>query len=336
MTIQQMLLGAGSAAEDRGTEDIITAGHEDYTWVGDTTTWVCPAGVTSISVVCIGAGARRGGNGSMHGGGGGGLGWKNNISVSPGTSYSVQVGESWENNNHGTDVNPSDTWFKDASGTIIVKGGAGNNQTGGSYTGDGGGNGGAGGTTYNSWGSFSRGAGGGAGGYGWINSANNTFYAGNGGAGADGAQSGSGGNQGSNGTNNAASGGNSMGISSSHSACVASGGGGGSHLYGTGGTLAGMKTSSANNQTSTLSGAGRQGTNGQGGDTGASGDFNANFDTHMGSNSGYPTSNNAFGGGHGAAAGTSCSTTASGIGGAIRIIWPGNTRTFPDNALQTT
>ena len=336
MPIQQMLLGAGGAAEDRGTEDIITAGHTDYTWVNDTTTWVCPAGVTSISIVCIGAGARLGGNGSSHGGGGGGLGWKNNITVSPGTSYSVQVGEAWNNNSHIDNVNPNDTWFKNASGTIIVKGGAGSGQTGGSYTGDGGGTGGAGGTTYASWGNVSRGAGGGCAGYGYIDG-NGTLQPGNGGAGADGAQSGTTGNQGSNGLNNAASGGNTMGNSNSHSACNMSGGGGGSHLYGTGGTLAGMK-GATNSNTTPHTGTGRQGTNGQDGDIGTTSNFDANRDTNMNTtgNTGYPTGNNAFGGGHGTPASTTCTAAGESKGGAIRIIWPGNTRTFPDNALQTT
>ena len=53
--------------------------------------WVCPAGVTSVCAVCIG-----GGGGStrdeMGGSGGGGLGYKNNISVTPGNTYKVQVG----------------------------------------------------------------------------------------------------------------------------------------------------------------------------------------------------------------------------------------------------
>ena len=167
MPIQQMLLGAGGAA-DRGTEDIITSGHSDYTWVSNTTTWVCPAGVTSISVVCIGGGAMYGNYGTPHGGGGGGLGWKNNITVSPGTSYAVQVAQSWESTNHAQDVNPSDTWFKDASGNIIVKGESGSAQTGGGFTGDGGGTGGSGGSTMSAWGNYSRGAGGGAGGYGYV------------------------------------------------------------------------------------------------------------------------------------------------------------------------
>ena len=52
--------------------------------------WTCPTNVTSVSVVCIGGGG--GGNGGGFGiggagGGGGGLGYKNNISVTPGQTY---------------------------------------------------------------------------------------------------------------------------------------------------------------------------------------------------------------------------------------------------------
>lgn len=64
-----------------------------------TYSWTAPAGVTSVSVVCIGGGGSgsRGyspaTNQSRQGGGGAGLGWKNNISVTPGQSYTVVVGQ---------------------------------------------------------------------------------------------------------------------------------------------------------------------------------------------------------------------------------------------------
>ena len=73
-------------------------GQSEYTTPG-TYTWVCPAGVNDVHVVCIGGG----GGGSARpswatdgvdfgSGGGGGLGYKNNISVTPGQSYTVVVG----------------------------------------------------------------------------------------------------------------------------------------------------------------------------------------------------------------------------------------------------
>lgn len=57
-------------------------GQQAYTTPG-TYSWVAPAGVTSVCVVCVGGGAVRYA---------GALGWKNNISVTPGNSYTVVVG----------------------------------------------------------------------------------------------------------------------------------------------------------------------------------------------------------------------------------------------------
>ena len=130
--------------------------------------WTCPAGVTSVCVVAIGGGgAGSNGNTAGEGGaaGGGGLGWKNNISVTPGQSYTVVVGADGvvPGNNGG------DSYFINTS---TVKGGGGQGSTtqvgqpGGTYTGDGGGNGGAGGDGGQSVpGTGYEGGGGGAGGY---------------------------------------------------------------------------------------------------------------------------------------------------------------------------
>jgi hypothetical protein len=143
--------------------------------VAGTHTWVAPGGVTSVSVVCIGAGGS--GSSSSYAGGGGGLGYKNNITVVPGTPYTVVVGAGHTPGNlAGNGVTGGDSYFIDAT---TVKGGGGqggglngsSNALGGTYVGDGGGNGGTGGKRISGNGS---GAGGGAGG-----------YAGNGGAGAD-------------------------------------------------------------------------------------------------------------------------------------------------------
>ena len=78
-------------------------GEAVYTTPG-TYSWVCPAGVTSVSVVMVGAGGRgissaTAGNGGIatggtnfYGGGGGGLGYITEP-VSPGSSYTVLVGD---------------------------------------------------------------------------------------------------------------------------------------------------------------------------------------------------------------------------------------------------
>ena len=76
-------------------------------------TWVCPPGVTSVSIVCIGGGA--GGKGQQgRGGGGGACAYKNNITVVPGTSYSLQVGAGGQNS-----LNGAASWFK-VSGSAVV------------------------------------------------------------------------------------------------------------------------------------------------------------------------------------------------------------------------
>jgi hypothetical protein len=98
-------------------------GQEAFTTAG-TFTWVAPALVTAVSVVAIGGGGLRGG---------GGLGYKNNYSVTPGSSYTVVVGAG----NTGTGGNST---FVNAS---TLRGGGGVCGTqGGTFTGDGGGNGG--------------------------------------------------------------------------------------------------------------------------------------------------------------------------------------------------
>lgn len=135
--------------------------------------WTCPAGASSVSVICIGGGGKGWGGG----GGGGGLGWKLNIPVVAGNSYAIQVGAGGSNS--GTVVTDGgDSWFQ-TDGTVCGRGGksvaAGSNTggLGGGYVGDNGGNGGNGSQSYG-WG----GGGGGAGG-----------YTGNGGAGGDAANS---------------------------------------------------------------------------------------------------------------------------------------------------
>ena len=136
-------------------------GQQAYTTPG-TYSWTCPNSVSSVSVVCIGGG---GSGGAAYyaggGGGGGGLGWKNNISVTPGQTYTVVVGSGGSAvsaTNGGQGTSGGDSYFIDAT---TVKGGGGGAGTGtssltntsyaggsgGTYVGDGGGNGGAGGTS---------------------------------------------------------------------------------------------------------------------------------------------------------------------------------------------
>lgn len=130
--------------------------------------WVAPNFVTSVGVVCVGGGGGGMSNWASYGGGGGGLGWRNNISVIPGTSYTVVVGD------HGADsyfISPS-TVAGYGGTSSFVRNYVSTPGYGGSYNGDGGGRGGDG----------NEPGGGGAGG-----------YSGNGGAGGNNGQGGGGG-----------------------------------------------------------------------------------------------------------------------------------------------
>ena len=137
-------------------------GNAEWTTQGSYS-WTCPAGVTSVCAIAIGAG---GGYGSVSqggaGGGGGGTGWKNNIPVTPGQTYTIDVGDASPTGNGG------DSGMRNGGG-YYVKGGGGNagsgtsGGSGGNYIGDGGGNGGNGGSGSNSPRQY--GGGGGAGGY---------------------------------------------------------------------------------------------------------------------------------------------------------------------------
>ena len=151
-------------------------GQVAYTTPG-TYTWTAPANITSVCVVCVGGGGKGGGAG----GGGGGLGWRNNITVTPGSNYTVVVGAAGT-----TSVDGGDSYFSN-TGTVRGEGGHSvvpTDSTGGGYFGDGGGNGGNGSSATN-WG----GGGGGAGGYSGNggNAGTGSGSAGSGGAGGGGA-----------------------------------------------------------------------------------------------------------------------------------------------------
>jgi hypothetical protein len=255
-----------SAASNSVTPVEVT-GQQAYTTAG-TFSWVAPAGVTSVSIVTVGAGGV---------GAGGGLGWKNNITVIPGNSYSLRVGNSAP---YGTIAQSS--YFIDEA-TVRGGGGSGTQGAGGTYTGDGGGNGGNGGGRY---------SGGGAGGYtgnggGNPNAWNTNGVAGSGGGGGSGA--------------------------SRNDACTLywGGGGGGVGILGLGSDGAGGVLS------------GNTANGGGGGSGGASGAAGTNANT--------PGTGGLYGGGGGLAynGGTDVFTTRLGGVGAVRIIWPGTSRSFP-------
>lgn len=80
-----------------------------------TTTWTVPAGVTSVSVVCVGGGGGFNVNGPYKysgGAGGAALAYGNNLSVTPGEVISVQVGARYTLNNN---VPATPSWFRSTS-----------------------------------------------------------------------------------------------------------------------------------------------------------------------------------------------------------------------------
>lgn len=244
--------GPASAASNSVTPSV-PVGQQAYTTAGSYT-WVAPAGVTKVSVVAVGSGGRAASYGTfpaspgIGGGGGGALAYKNNITVIPGTSYSVTVGCG----NLSTNTNTPSGANSNFNCQLVAGGGrqAKTNAEGGVCGGAGGtvlcgiGNGGGAGgsgkpgplTACYLW----FGGGGGAGGYAGAGGAGANYYNGAGSAGSGGAGGGGGA-----GTNNAGSGGG-VGIlgqgssgagGASATGCATSGGagsGGSGALYGGG------------------------------------------------------------------------------------------------------
>jgi len=187
------------------------------------TTWTAPADVTLVHAVCVGAGAENGSQAS----GGGGLGWKNDIVVVPGQSYTVVVGQGGGNKNN------EHSYFI-SQATVMGRGG--NGYSGGTYVGDGGGNGGDG----EGSGTYQECGGGGAGG-----------YTGNGGDGKSGTTGQAGNGQGG-------GGGGSMANSGGYTC-----GGGGVGVYGQGANGVGGLAGIHPNQHPTTTSAGTGGSGGE-------------------------------------------------------------------------
>lgn len=81
------------------------------------TTWTCPAGVTSVDVECWGGGAKGHVASTKNtGGGGGAYAKKAGVAVTAGNDYTVTVGP-------GTSTSGNDTWFLSTE-TVIARGGS--------------------------------------------------------------------------------------------------------------------------------------------------------------------------------------------------------------------
>ena len=326
-------------------------GSQSYTTPG-TYTWVAPSGVTTVSVVAVGGGGGGGasnssnipGSGGLGGGYGGGLGYKNNYSVTPGNSYTVVVGSGGSGSTGGTGTTRnSGTGGAGASGgnsyfcsTSVVMGcgGGGGSIGGGSgYTGSGGGYGGGGGIKSCCG---SGGSGGGAGG-----------YSGNGGAGHGGCCYSSG---------NSGSGGGGGGGGHNYGCGIGAGGGGGVGIFGQGSNGGGGYGAAAYNGNDGGSGGSGGGKGGQGG-TQSAYILSAgcgNYGGHGGASQwgtsatsgvgggGNGGGSSLYGGGGGGGAyggggggGYGCGGYGgSGASGAVRIVWPGNSRQFPSTNVN--
>lgn len=181
--------GTGDRSAASNSVTPYSSGQVVYSSEGDYT-WVAPAGVTSVSVIAVGAGGRGGsyydaaaGGG---GGGGGGLAYRNNITVTPGTSYSLRIPTRTSATGGGQQVASTLMTF---GGTTVEAYSGQNGYDGGSGgaggypvsgTGGNGGNGGYGGGVPGS------GGGGGAGGYSAAGGAGGSSSAGGSGSGGGG------------------------------------------------------------------------------------------------------------------------------------------------------
>jgi hypothetical protein len=285
------------------TAQPIPPGQVAYTTPG-TYSWIAPAGVTSVCAVAVGAGGSGiDGSSSYSGGGGGGLGWRNDIAVVPGQTYTVYVAPTTPKGN------TAGTSFFISTATVAGYGGGrgypsssstgGPNQNGSSY--------GAGG----GW----VGSGGGAGGQA------NTSSCSGGGAGG---YTGNGGNY--NALPAAGSGGAAGG--GTYSSTYGWGAGGGVGLNGKGNTATGWYHGSSGQVYSTSPGNGGGGMGGSGGTNGMSGE-NPTNSTGQGGNSGLY--GGVYGGGGGGAGDGWPGNGGIGGQGGVRIIW-GEGRSYPDNA----
>lgn len=292
-----------------------TFGQEEFTTPG-TFNWICPQDVATISVICIGGGG--GGDagsdllGVGGGGGGGALAYRNNISVIPGQAYSITVGSGGVAQVviNGTTI--SDSADGEASSAFSCIAGGGKKGTrasgdivigstsaaGGTIAGiySGGYAGGVGGTADTSSVGFRVPGGGGAAGYSGI-----------GGTGARGSRppgtpTTSAGRSGTSGAGGGGGGGGS-GYSDNNIRVNTGGNGGGVGIYGEGasgtGGVGGSRTNPATD--------GGDGSGGSFGYFGAGGSGGIGGDTRNG---------------------------RDGIPGAVRIIWPGILRRFPNTRTE--
>ena len=273
-------------------------GQIEFTSAG-LTLWTVPLGVYSISVVAVGGG---GGGGCFGGGGAGGaLAYANNISVIPGEVYAVSVGSGGAGSTSTiiAGVTGGGSFFKNSTFLLAPGGGGGSSDSAGEM----GGGGGAGGYS-------------GGGGYSGLPNQQTSSTGGNGTAPSGTALSGGGmGGGGGNYSTNAAAGIQAGSPAVGGGAGAGAGGvnwtqgGGGVGIYGQGAIGATPPAMAGNTNPTVIANGGSGGTAGI-----------------LGNSTGTRPDGGGWGGGGGAGNGYG---GGSGARGAVRIIWPGNTRQFP-------
>ena len=302
---------------------VAAPGSISYTTAG-TYNWKAPAGVTSVSVVAIGGGGAGAASTQVGrglywgiGGTGGGLGYVNNYPVTPGSCYTVVVGAGGTRNPFGvTTASPGGNSYFVSTGVTYGGGGQGGRPTSCQVT-------------PNSASTFG-GTGGGAGGAGIYGSGFGTpTYPNRGGSGGGGAggYSGSGGSGAFRSTGGSGSGGGAGG-GTQFSATCGSGAGGGVGILGQGPNGAGGCCSQVGEY-------GRGGSSGSNGGIGRHCTCNPSIPYIPGG--GYGGAYGGGGGGGTGCRGSCCCPAFNGLGGsgavgAVRIIWPGNTRSFPSTS----
>jgi len=314
---------SGSITTPKPTGSITLTTVGTYSW--STPSDVSTYGLT-LSIVVIGAGGSGSSSQQCYdccgrpfylggsGGHGGGLQYRNNAPYTQfsGKQYNISAGASPYNGNKPYTTNCNDpscfTWFgQNSSGSGYASptgtGGVGVNRYGnGVYDGSLGynliGYGGTGGYTYQTY----VGGGGGAGG-----------YSGNGGYCIT--SSGQGGHGASNGKFPCSTGGSGGGGGSASAPFYGASGGGGVGLYGQGST----------GYSQGVFGGGGGG--GSGGSNGSNGCTSGAYSGGRGGNGGN------YGGGGGGSGSTWQNNGGSGAQGAIRVVWPGCSRTFPSTCV---
>lgn len=256
--------------------------------------WVVPTGVSSVSVVCIGGGSGGTGNPSFEGGAGGALAYGNNIGVTAGSTITIVVGD------RGEGYSYTSAGASTFNGASVLSGGGGTvSGVAGVSSGSartGGGDGGTGNNGYQSGWGYAHGAGGGGCG----------GYTGSGGDNVNNAA-------GSSGSGDAAGAGGASSVTTWQA-----GGGGGSGLFGT----QGNDPNNGNARTTPGTGGGK-------GDRQTGGNGQGNYRVNI-----YDLHGQLYGGGAGGDSSGNYASTKYGGQGAVRVIWPGDTRTFPSNCAD--